>query len=264
MAVLLKMISVMNLIKAFIFRDYEIEKTYRFNFIIKTLSMIFQLALFYYISRLVQAENYFRFVFVGLLFSKVFNFWLNSFTENIRHEQYWGTSELIFLSPNSPLKLILSSSFSKFLALVIEIILFLALGRFFFGLSFSFFDLRVLPVALINFAAFGGIGLMSAGFIMYLKRGDPVNWFVSSSFDILSGVYFPLAVLPGSLRFLSGFLPTTSALIIWRKIFIEKTFPSLAEIGAQFLWAVALICIGVIVFKRSFDLTKKKGELGTY
>jgi ABC-2 type transport system permease protein len=254
----------MRLIGAFILRDLEIEKNYRFNFIIKAVSAIFQLALFFYIAKLVQSPDYFGFVFVGLLFSRFFSFWLNVFTENLRHEQYWGMSETIFLSPNKPLKLLFSSGISKFLFLCVEILFFLVLARFVFGLRFSFFGLSVLPFALINFAAFGGLGLISAGFIMYFKRGDPVNWFVSSSFDILSGVYFPVALLPDSLKSVSNVLPTTSALHIWRKIFIERSLPAPGEIAVQLLWAAVLLIMGIVFFKRAFEMSRKKGELGSY
>jgi len=73
------------------------------------------------------------FVFVGLMFSAFFQFWLNVFAENIRQEQYWGTMERIFLCPRGPLSIITSSVSAKAVILLFEIAAMLLIGKIMFG-----------------------------------------------------------------------------------------------------------------------------------
>ncbi|MBN1621411.1 MAG: ABC transporter permease [Endomicrobiales bacterium] len=254
----------MQPILGFLYRDFTIEKTYRFNLLTKALGIFFQITVFYFISKLISDSNYFSFVLIGLMFSRFFQFWLNVFVDNIRQEQYWGTAELIFLSPDNPLKIIFSSISGKFFMLIFELLFFIFLGKFLFRADIFTNLLYLLPFLFIHSLIFAGIGLISGSFIMYFKRGDPVNWLIGISFDLLSGVYFPLKVLPGTLNTLSKILPNTAALNIWRDIFLNNSFPDANKILIHMLWAFVLVIVGIFCFRKSYYWTKMKGELGSY
>jgi len=257
----------MNLILAFIKRDFSIEKTYRFHLALKIGTMALQLAVFYFISVYVGKPGYFPFVFVGLMFSAFFQFWLNVFAENIRQEQYWGTMERIFLCPGEPLSIIISSVSAKAVILLLEMAAMLLIGKIIFGPGLAgFFKVTIifLPMLILSAFVFGGLGLISGSFIMYFKRGDPVNWIMGAVFDLLSGVYFPVAVFPDILKSFSEKLPTTSVLNMWRAILLNGAKPELSQYLVQFGWAILLACLGTAAFKVSFDRTRQRGELGSY
>lgn len=253
-----------NLIKAFIFRDLEIEKTYRFNLLIKSLGIFFQLSIFFFIAKLVVNPKYFSFVLIGLMFSRFYQFWLNVFVSTIRHEQYWGTAEILFLIPQKPLQTLFYSTSGKFFVLMLEMMFYLLLGKLVFGAEYFFSLIKLMPFFIINSLTFAGLGLIAGSFIMYFKRGDPVNWLVVSAFDLISGVYFPLKVLPHQLRVISNMLPTTSSLNIWRNILLRNEFPATSDIFIQIIWGVVMIILGIFVFGKAFTLTKENGELGSY
>ncbi len=253
-----------SLLRAFIMRDYAIERSYRFHLLMKAADILFQLGLFFFLSRLVSIQDYFPFVLVGLMFSRFFGFWINVFTQNIRQEQYWGTAELLFLSPHGPLGILLASAAGKLALLLLELAVYVLLGRFLFGVTFSSGTLLAVPLLFINSIAFAGIGLFAGSFILYFKRGDPANWLVTSSFDLLSGVYFPLSVLPSSLQTLAWFLPTTSALALWRASFLSQSVPSFSQLAVQGAWALALGAAGLFALQLSVTLARKKGDLGSY
>jgi len=65
-------------------------------------NLLFQITIFYFLSRIIKGYDYFSFVLVGILFSRFFQFWIGVFSENIRMEQYWGTAENLFMSPSRP------------------------------------------------------------------------------------------------------------------------------------------------------------------
>jgi len=254
----------MNIILAFLLRDVSIEKTYRFHLALKLSGVAAQIAVFYFISRFLEKPQYFLYVFVGIMFSGFFQFWLNVFPENVRQEQYWGTFEPVFLSKNRPLAVILSSASGKFVLFVMEMTLLIAVGKFLFGSGFNLSLAGFIPLFVLNSLAVGGIGLISGSFIMYFKRGDPVNWVLGASFDLLSGVYFPVAVLPSILKGFSQKLPTTSALDLWRGLLIEGKIPSPHQFAVQAAWALVLLAAGAWAFSAAFDKTRVKGDLGNY
>ena len=254
----------MNIIRAFLSRDITIERTYRFHLALKFSGIVMQLVIFFFISRFLRNPGYFMFVFVGLAFSGFFQFWLNVFAENVRQEQYWGTLEHVFLSPGRPLALLLSSASWKFIVLAIEIAFLLVLGKQIFGYGFSLNLILFIPLFILNSIAMGGIGLLSGSFVMYFKRGDPVNWALGAVIDLLSGIYFPVAMFPDIMKDFSEKLPTTSALNMWRDILIFGRTPELSRFAVQAAWAFVLFAAGAWAFKAAYNKTREKGDLGNY
>jgi ABC-2 type transport system permease protein len=60
-----------------------------------------------------------------------------------------------------------------------------------------------------------GLGLLGAGnfFILEVKQGrEPFTWLVETLARIFSGIYYPLAVLPAGLHFISRLIPHTYAM----------------------------------------------------
>lgn len=255
----------MNILIAFLFREISIEKTYRFNFIFKNIGGLVQLLVFFYISKLVKGYDYFSFVFIGLIFSRLLHFWINVFSENIRMEQYWGTSELVFSSGNKPLNILLSNALVKFTIVLLEIIVFVIVGILVFKVDFNFSNLiKVIPLILINCTAFMGLGLISGGFIMYFKKGDPVNWIITVSLDLVSGVYFPVILFPLYIRKIFMNFPTTQALNLWRDILLKGINPSIMQIVFSMIWTVVLFVLGVFVFRYFYRKVRINGDLGSY
>ena len=254
----------MNMFLAFLLRDLTIEKTYRFHLAAKLGGVALQLAVFFYLSRFLGKPDYFIFVYCGIMFSGFFQFWLNVFAENIRQEQYWGTLEPVFMAQGRPLAVILFSASGKAFLAVAELVLLLLLGKLFFGHVFVLNLAGFLALAVINSLAFAGLGLLSGSFIMYFKRGDPVNWVVGAVFDLVSGVYFSVSVLPGTAAALAQKLPTTSALNLWRSAIVDGKMPEISQFFAQAAWAVVLLGAGVWAFSTAFNKTRMKGDLGNY
>ncbi|MCB4790951.1 MAG: ABC transporter permease [Elusimicrobia bacterium] len=254
----------MNLILAFLLRDLAIEKTYKFHFVVKVLNIFFQLVLFYFLSKLVPDIKYFSFVLIGLIFSRHFQFWLDVFSNNIRQEQHWGTAELIFLSPHSPFKVLLGTISAKLIILIFEIVIFIFLGSLMFNAEVFFNPGGVLPLVVLNTVMFLGLGLISASFIMYYKRGDPVNWIVLLASDILCGVYFPVNLLPSEIQGLSYMLPTTLSLQIFRDALLNNAAPPVSKLLVLTAWSVPLFLAGIFCFRKAFNKAREEGNLGSY
>lgn len=254
----------MKLIQAFLFRDVSIEKKYRFDYFARIVNAVFQIVIFFFIGRIIQGD-YFTFVLAGIMFSRFFGFWLGAFSENIRMEQYWGTAESIFLSPRNPAAVVLASVSGKLVFLLLELLAYFAAGKYILGAKFTLAGaVSFIPFFAFSCIVFSGLGLLSAGFILLYKRGDPVTMFVPLAVDLLSGVYFPLTVLPGKFKTLAQILPTTQVLDAWRGLLSGGAAPNpnmLIVLGA---WALVFWTAGILFFRYAYDRSRMKGELGTY
>jgi len=101
---------------------------------------------------------------------------------------------------------------------------------------------------------------------MVFKRGNPVNWIVSSSFDLLGGVYYPITILPGPLQVISHALPITYALKALRGILLAGySFAQVrTEIFALLGFALVLFPLSVLLFEFALKWAKKDGSLSQY
>ena len=257
-----------NIFTAFLLRDVSMERKYKFDYFAKIANAVFQIIIFYFLGRIINTPDYFTYVLAGIMFSRFFGFWLGAFSESIRMEQYWGTAESIFLSPRNPLAVIIASISGRFMFLLLELAAYFAAGTFVLGAKFSFSGaVSFIPFFIFSCVVFSGLGLLSAGFIILYKRGDPVGMFVPLAVDLLSGVYFPLSVLPEKVKAFSYLLPTTQALDIWRGLLTSGatgSMPNLEIFVIQVLWALVFWILGIVFFRFAFDRSRVRGELGTY
>lgn len=252
----------MKTLLGFIIRDLSIEKKYRFNAGLKTAAVLFQLAVFYFISRFLNPE-YFPYVFIGIVFSQFFQFWLGVFSESIRQEQYMGTAELLFCGPRAPLTILAFGGAGRAVLFAAELAMFVGAGMFIFDvpLRWSWAIPGLLAVQTVLWA---GMGLAAASVIMCFKRGDPVSWLVTVMVDLASGVYFPVALLPEPARAIAGVLPTTVALDAWRLALGAGAVIPAALWFQQLGWAAASAAGAVFLFTRLYDRVRRNGDLGSY
>lgn len=246
----------------FIIRDLAIERKYRFNLLLKTAAVFFQMAVFYFVSKYISPD-YFPFVFVGIVFSQFFQFWLSVFSEAIRQEQYMGTAEMLFCCPRHPLAILAFSAAGKAVLFCVEMLLFVIVGIVVFKVHLSW-SWAVPGLAALQTLIWGSLGLAAASVIMCVKRGDPVSWLVTVMVDLVSGVYFPIAILPDAVRHAARFLPTTVALDMWR-IVLQQGQPAPASMWLNMAaWAAVCLAGALIIFSRMYMLVRMKGDLGSY
>jgi len=207
---------------AFIKRDFLIETSYRTSFVLQFLGIFMSVLIWRFISRRVTAPtdtpglegiDYFAYVLLGLAFYHYLSSAMLSFSAKIRQEQMTGTLEAMLLTPTSIGTIVVGSSLWDFLLTSIKVVAYLVIGRLFFGVVIHFGSL--LPALLIialTVLAFSGLGILSAAFVLYLKRGDPITYLVASGSALVGGVFYPPEDMPRWLGGWSRLLPITYAL----------------------------------------------------
>ena len=266
-----------NKIGAFIKRDFIVDISYRLNFFLRFARIFTTILTFYFISKLFgkgaseylkeYGGDYFPFVLIGIAFSEYIMISLRSFSENIRQEQIVGTLEAVLATPTKVSTIVIGSSIWDFLFTSINVVIYLLLGVIFFGLDLSRMNLASgAAILILSILSFSGIGIISAAFILILKKGDPLTWFMGVCFGLLGGVYFPVNIMPKILQIFSFFVPITYSLRGLRLALLKGYgFKMLLpEILALSIFAILLFPLSILLFKLALKKAKIDGSLVHY
>ena len=260
---------------AFVKRDFQIEISYRTSFALQFFGIFFSVFVWYHISRFVSAPrdtpgldgiDYFSYVLVGLAFYHYLTSALLAFANKVRQEQTTGTLEAMLVTPASIGTIVLGSALWEFISTSFKVVVYLLVGGL-MGMHIQFGS--VLPCALIlalTILSFSGLGILSAAFIFYLKRGDPITYLVSSASVLLGGVFYPPQDMPAFVGDLSRLLPITYALRALRRSLLKGAAFSdlLPDIGALLLFAAVLLPLGIVAFRFAVRKARQDGSLVQY
>ena len=186
-------------------------------------------------------------------------------TETVAWERWEGTIEYTFMAPLSrPIHLFGMGLFAIVYGVIRAILLFAVVALFFhLELAHANFAaaLIVLVVASISFI---GIGMMTAVLpLISPEKGTQLGFVAQGVLLVVSGVYYPVSVLPEWMQWLAKISPATYALDGIRDAIING-----AGISAMWpdIWPLILIGIvsvplGLEVFRRGERYAKRHGKL---
>jgi ABC-2 type transport system permease protein len=267
----------LKVMPAFLKRDLISEASYRFSFILQIVGIFFNVAVFYFIAQLLGQSaapylaayggDYFSFVLIGIAFAGYFNVGLSSFSSRLRQSQTTGTLEAMLATPTSLSAIILSSSLWDYLLTTTRVLVYLVIGGLFMGVNLGRGNYgTALLVLLLTITSFSSLGIIAASFIMVLKRGDPVTWLFNVVSGLLGGVYFPVAIMPGWMQWLSKLLPITYALEAMRLALLQGATPQelIPEILALGAFSAVLLPLSLFAFRYAVRLAKVDGSLTHY
>jgi ABC-2 type transport system permease protein len=272
-----RFISEFKKILLFLKKDIKLELSYKFSFLLRTLSIVLFCLVFFFLAKMLgetrikTLENYngdyFSFALIGMAFYSFFTILLNSFSSRLREEQLTGTLEAIFLAPIRVPTLLVGISILSLARGFITIIIFFAVGALFLKARMVISNLPMFGlIFLLCTANFLSIGIIASSFILIFKRGNPVNWFLEALFLLAGGVIYPVSVLPGWIQKISDALPITYALKALRASLIPGADAS--GIGLQiamlFISALVLLPVATISFCSALRIVKTQGTLSHY
>ena len=262
---------------AFIQRDFLNSASYRFAFISQIFGILFSILTLFFLSKLLGAKplpalsayggDYFAFVLIGFGFSSYLNVALNSLSKSVREAQMMGTLEALLVTKTEIPTIIISSSLYSFLLTSVHVIVFLSIGAIAFGVDFSNANfLAAFLIFILTIISFSSLGIISAAFIMIIKRGNPVNWIFTSFSWLLGGVYYPISVLPHWLQKISYLLPITHALEGMRLAMLKgDSIASLSmSIMALCIFSAIMLPLSIVSFRWGIKRAKINGSLTQY
>jgi ABC-2 type transport system permease protein len=186
-------------------------------------------------------------------------------TETVAWERWEGTIEYTFMAPLSrAVHLVGMGLFAVAYGVVRASIVFGVIAAF-FGLDMPNANfasaLLLLAVASVSFI---GIGMMTAVLpLISPEKGTQLGFIAQGLMLVISGVYYPVSVLPTWMEWLSRISPATYALRGIRDAILEG-----AGVGALWSEIWPLIVIGIVsiplglwIFQRGERYAKKHGKL---
>jgi ABC-2 type transport system permease protein len=186
-------------------------------------------------------------------------------TETVAWERWEGTIEYTFMAPLArPVHLLGMGAFGVLYGLLRTGLLF-AVVAVFFGLTFPDADfvaaLVLLAVASVSFV---GVGMVTAILpLVSPEKGAQLGFIAQGMLLVVSGVYYPVAVMPGWMQAIATVSPATYALHGIRAAVLDGE-----GLGAVWgdLWPLLVlgaiaIPAGLVVFRAGERYAKRHGKL---
>jgi ABC-2 type transport system permease protein len=186
-------------------------------------------------------------------------------TETVAWERWEGTIEYTFMAPLSrPIHLFGMGLFAIVYGVVRAILLF-GVVALFFDLDLSQADfVAALVVLLVASIPFIGIGMMTAVLpLISPEKGTQLGFIAQGLLLVVSGVYYPVDVLPQWMQWLATISPATYALDGMRDAIVEGQGLGLMwdEIWPLIVIGFFSIPLGLWVFHRGERYAKQHGKL---
>jgi ABC-2 type transport system permease protein len=186
-------------------------------------------------------------------------------TETVAWERWEGTIEYTFMAPLSrPVHLFGMGLFAIGYGVVRAVLLFGVVAAF-FGLHLPHANYAAALVLLIVASiSFIGIGMMTAVLpLISPEKGTQLGFVAQGLLLVVSGVYYPVSVLPDWMQLLAKISPATYALRGCRQAILEGT--GLTQLWSE-IWPLLVIGavavpLGLWIFRTGERYAKKHGKL---
>ena len=230
----------------------------------------------FFISRLFEGVNppalveyggrYFPFLLLGFAFQDYLSFSQSTFNASIREHQLMGTLEIVMLSPTPVSLVLLFSSLWGYIFTSLRFGVYLLCGIG-LGLDLSRANFRSFAVlAFVSVLSFASLGIILAAVTVTIKRSEAVTTLIGLTSAALSGVFYPISVLPARLQWLAQALPFTHSLSAMRRALMQgATLSQLSrELGILAAFSVVLFPLGLSLFHLAISRAKVNGTLSQY
>jgi ABC-2 type transport system permease protein len=186
-------------------------------------------------------------------------------TEIVTVEKWEGTIEYTFMAPVSRFAQMMGACAYAVLHGLLMTAIQLIVMAFFFHLDFSHANLiSVVVLMLLGSLSFIGFGIMAAVLpMLFTERGAQMAYIIRAILLLVSGVYYPISVLPEWMRPIARISPATYVLDGLRSALMRS-----APIWSMWDHVIYLIVAGIIsipigmwIFQRAERYAKRTGKL---
>jgi ABC-2 type transport system permease protein len=254
-------------------RDLAIFRTYPMRPLSLVFTQIVSLTLFFYISRLVHSRDvgspssYYAYVVIGMVTLAVLTSCLVTPVMQLRQEVLTGTFERLVLSPFGPVRSVLSLMLFPLLLSYATSVFTIAFAGVVFGLHLEWSTAALaIPIALLGAIAFAPFGLLTATGTILFKQTRGGTTFAITLVTVISGIYFPVLLLPNWLRWLADVQPFTPAVELLRHELIgtaltESVTGSLLKLV---LFPAVMMPLTAFILDAAVELARRRGTIVEY
>jgi ABC-2 type transport system permease protein len=261
---------VWNSVRAFLRRDFRLERSYRLAFVSEIATVVFSIITFSLVAKLVNPGQvpggYFSFATIGLALSTFLQVGVVVVATNLRQDQVMGTLEAVVATGTAVRALAAGIVSYPFLTAAIR-------GAAFGGIAFAFgarTDHANWPLAVIAMVlgaiSFAGIGLAGAALVLIFRQAVAATGWLLSVMTLAAGVLFPLRLFPGWATWIANISPFTRTLKLARGALLQGTgwAESAGVLAVLVLMAAAFAAAGFAFMAGGLAWAKRSGTLAQY
>lgn len=262
---------------AFVRREMSALGGYRIAFLLRLLGFVMAVASLLFLSRFVGSAanphmaayhgNYLGFAVIGLLAAEFQHVGVSVLAQRIRTAQVMGTLEAEVATPAPPWMVLGAPPLYEFGVSALRSAGYLLGAKLLLGLELPRVSWTSLLAGVpLIIGAFTGLGLLAAATTMLVRRMNPVSAVIGSLSFFLSGVMYPVTVLPPWLRQAGMLLPLTHALAVLRGALLVGAPPTdlAGSLTALLVFTGVLGPIGVALFAYALRRARMDGSLSHY
>ncbi len=213
----------------------------------------------------IDMQWYMTYLLIGALIWSYLSMIFDILSETVQWERWEGTIEYTFMSPTSRVTHLLGMGVYAIVYGIIRTAIVLGVAMLAFDLDLGSANyvaaLVVLAVCSISLVGFGVVAAVMP--LLSPEKGQQVTYIVSALLLLVSGVYYPIKVLPEWMQVMAQFSPVTYALEGSRAAL-------LGGVGLSQLWGsiwpllvmgVVFVPMGLFVFHLGENYAKRTGKL---
>lgn len=254
---------------AFFYRDWQLTRSYWSWVLVFTFYAIVTSATVALIGVAAGDPRLTLTLTIGVLLWSFLSVLFNEISMSIAFERWEGTLEYTFMAPVPRLIHLMGISLYAVTYSLFRVICVLAGLMLMIDLPFKWSQLPgVLIVLGVSSVAFVGLGLIAAILpVMSPERGAEATNILQGVLLLVSGVYYPVEVLPNWIQPLAWFSPATYALRASRRLLgLEGNGPTnlsgiLPDLSRLVLLGLILVPVGLWLFGRAEEWAKRNGKL---
>jgi ABC-2 type transport system permease protein len=251
---------------AFVERNFNLSRRYwpwEIAFLVYSVAGALSISL---IGAAAGDERLLLVLMIGAIFWNYLSVVFSWIAETIAVERWEGTLEYTFMAPVRRWTQLLGSClYAMVFGLVHTGVILIVMMVFFRQLDLSVGNVST-AVVFVGLGSFSivGIGMMAAILpLLYVERGAQMTFVLQSCLLLVSGVYYPVSVLPDWMQVLSKLSPATYVLDGVRAGLLDGVPVSalLYDVVPLIIMGIVLIPTGLWAFGRAEKYAKRTGKL---
>ncbi len=196
--------------------------------------------------------NYFEFVAPGIMAMIVMTAVLTGLAASISREKEQGTLDGILISPINRMAIIFGKALSQSIRGLVQGMMVLLLAYLLFGATIQGSILLVMLLLLLGIFSFVGLGILVSAIATEQETATQLLAMFQFPMLFLSGVFFPILMMPVVMQKIAHLIPLTYAITALRKVMVLG-----AGFGAVKNEFLILLIFGVITLGISVPIFKR-------
>lgn len=199
-----------------------------------------------------ESSSYFQFIAPGLMMMTVMMSVMTGLPGAITMERELGTLDGVMVAPINRLSIILGKTLAQLARGLLQGFIILLLAVTLFGVTIHGSLLLVVGLLLLGVFSFVGLGITLTSVAKDQETATMIMMTTMFPMMFLSGIFFPVKMMPSFMQTISSFLPLTYASNAMRKVMVLGAgIPQIAtELIVLIVFGAVLLAIAVPLFKR--------------